>query len=337
MTNDIQTSRLSKLLLGILLCLAWSSAIAGAPQQPREAGNQNKSAESPNFRSLCSTASVGESIFSERNLVEFVRGDSELILAAPHGGRLAPEDFPVRTNADAVTASDWNTDQLARGIWDAVQRNEAPTPHLIICHAHRKFIDTNRPLDAACASDSPARTVWRDYQTAIAVAKEMVVQSHGRGLFVELHGHGHPEQQLELGYLLRSRDFELPPAEFVKLGQRSSLREVSERGNTNLEELLRGSQSLGYFLAKQGIRSMPSPENPRPGKEPYFNGGWNTMTHGSRDAGTISSLQIECHRSGFRDTSAEVDVSSKKVASALLEFLHTHYARSESRATDVAR
>lgn len=322
-----------------LICLGTCQASAQLPQTPasQPAGNASSTAVPPSdqrlgvgFIAQCSRAEAGESVFSEQKLVEFVCGSCPMVLAAPHGGRLSPHDFPARTNADAVTVSDWNTDLLARSICSAISLEGHVRPHLIICHARRRLVDVNRPLDAACSANSPARAVWQDYQDAISVATEMVAQSHGRGLFVELHGHGHPEQRFELGYLLRSRDYELPPTEFMQLSTRSSLREITERGNVTLDELLRGSQSLGFFLAKQGLPSMPSPDNPRPGKLPYFNGGWNTLTHGSRDAGTISSLQIECHRSGVRDSTEEVAVSSKKIALALLEFLDTHYPRNAS-------
>jgi hypothetical protein len=325
------------LTLLVLACLGTQLATAQPLQSPPKteavAAGEEKSVvdevDARKFLSHCLAAGVGESTFSEAKLIEFVRGNSELILAAPHGGRLAPADFPIRTSTNAVTASDWNTDHLARSIWREIGRDGQRIPHLIICHVQRKFVDANRPIDAACPVNSPARVVWMDYQDAISAAKEDVIQSLGRGLFVELHGHGHPEERLELGYLLRSKDYDLPQAEFQALATKSSLREVTERGNVNLDELLRGSQSLGFYLAKQGIASMPSPEFPSPGALPYFNGGWNTLTHSSRDAGTISSVQIECHRNGVRDTRAEVAASSKKIAPALLEFLNAHYPRSE--------
>jgi hypothetical protein len=276
------------------------------------------------FKANCQSAQVGESTFSEGRHIEYVRGNSDLILAAPHGGRLTPAGFPVRNRAGDVTVVDENTDQLARELWQEIAASKQ-MPHLIICHLKRTMVDANRPLEAACDESSSARVVWQDYQDAVEVAKQVVQSDHRRGLFIELHGHGHPTQRLEIGYLLRARDYELPTAEFLKLGTKTSLREIVERGQVNVDELLRGSQSLGLFMSQQGIAAVPSPEFPKPGKQPYFNGGWNILTHGSRDSGTISSLQIECHRQGIRDSTAAITASSKRMAAAIREFMAVHY------------
>lgn len=283
------------------------------------------------FAERCHEAAVGKSVYGTRRLVEYVRGDSMLILAAPHGGRISVESYPERSSSSGVLRADANTDRLVKSIQAALAVKQRQVPHMIICHLQRKYMDANRPLDVACERDSPARQVWHDYQQAIDVAKSLVREKYGRGLFVEVHGHGHPRPRLELGYLLRARDYDLPSGELRKLSPQCSLREIAERGHTDLENLLRGASSLGAFLAEVGVAAVPSPQQPRPGKEPYFNGGWNTRQHGSRDGDTISSVQIEFPKPGMRDSTASIESTAPKIASALQAFLESHYPVVEKR------
>lgn len=256
--------------------------------------------------------------------VEYVRGAAPLILAAPHGGRLDSTLYPVRGPGDGVRVSDSNTDRLLRKIAAAL-RNDIQV-HQVVCDLKRKYVDVNRPLGAACDPSSAAVEVWRAYQDSIEVAKEFVTTEHGRGLFVELHGHGHSIPRLELGYLLRSRDFLLDRPALNAAVERASVREIVSRGNVGLFDLILGSESLGHFLTEEGVPSVPSPANPTIGDAAYFNGGWNTLQHGSRDSGTISAIQIECYLEGFRDTDEALDKSAAKLAKALLGFMNRHYA-----------
>ncbi len=278
--------------------------------------------EGSRFAEACSDALPGQTVLSDQGLIEFRSGQFPLILAAPHGGRRMDVDFPVRQQG--VRTADSNTDRLAVAIADALQ-TEGHVPYVVLCHLHRKYMDANRPLDVACDANSPATTVWQAYQDAIVAAKRAIVANSGRGLFVEIHGHGHPIPRLELGYLLRARDYDLPVGEFEKLSAKCSLREILSRGNNSLDSLLRGPQSLGASLSRVQLPAVPSPDIRRPGTDPYFNGGWNTLTHGSRDGGTISSLQIELPRPGMRDSQKAVAETGKRLASALREFMETHY------------
>ncbi len=307
------TRQLTRCLLALALLVGTSHGQAPPSPAPADA-----------FQQRCQTAAVGAATFDDAGLIEYAAGDGRLILAAPHGGRQRPPNFPARTGVADVTATDVNTDRLARAIVNELAQADQ-RPHLIICHAQRRYIDANRPLDAACAPDSPAVHTWTHYQQAIQQAKATVTQQHGRGLFVELHGHGHPQPRLELGYLLRARDYELKTSDLEQLKDRCSLREIAEHEQHPFEQLLRGPASLGACLARQGVPSTPSPQLPKPGSAPYFNGGWNTLQHGSRYGGTISSLQIECHRPGIRDSQESIAVASQQIAAALLEFLNTHY------------
>ncbi len=99
------------------------------------------------FASKCEAAGVGVAVRGHRELIEYRPGDLQLILAAPHGGRIAPDDYPVRESGTLV--SDSNTDRLTLAIAKEVAALVHQSPHVIVCRLHRKFMDANRPLDAA--------------------------------------------------------------------------------------------------------------------------------------------------------------------------------------------
>lgn len=286
---------------------------------------QDNSSDGQSFAAECLAAPVGVSVWDGERHIEYRRGNCGLILAAPHGGRQKSTSIPERSKSDGVLVTDQNTDRLAHAITQSMELRHGCVPHLVICHLQRKYVDANRPLDAACPKDSAAVQVWGNYQAAIETAKQRVEREHQRGLFVELHGHGHPHQRLELGYLLRGRDLQLPNASFNSLAKKCSLREIVERGQLDLNDLIRGRQSLGHFLEMQGVRSVPSPVQTAPGGEAYFNGGWNTLRHGSRDSGTVSSIQIEFHKPGVRDSDQAIKETAKDVGDALNAFMTIHY------------
>ena len=306
--------------IALFLLLVWSRVGVAQEKNP---GSEFSDQFAVQFAERCAKGADGDTVLGHLELIEYQVGSMPLILAAPHGGTKAPPSFAARTEGTLV--SDSNTDELARSVANCIAELSKARPHLIVCHLQRKFMDANRPLDAACASDSAAVQTWHEYLQALMAAKQSVTQRSGRGLFIELHGHGHAKQRLELGYLLRERDFELPVESFEELKSKASVREIAERGQLSLEELIRGQSSLGAKLEEQGIAAVPGPTMREPGKDQYFNGGWNTMTHGSRDSGTISSIQIECHRVGFRDSKVNIARAAKQLAAAIVEFHKLHY------------
>jgi hypothetical protein len=65
-----------------------------------------------------------------RDLVEAMRGELPIILAAPHGGRNAVPGCDLRTPTGSrfVTAADFNSDVLARGIAAELERITGKNP-----------------------------------------------------------------------------------------------------------------------------------------------------------------------------------------------------------------
>src|SRR5437763_499475 len=102
-------------------------------------------------------------------------------------------------------------------------------------------------------------------------------------------GHGHPENYIELGYVLPSEILSLPTKDInsdSSIPTRSSIRTLYSRVQSalNFVDLLLGEiTSLGGKLQSQGYETVPSHVHPYPKKnERYFHGGYIVQKYGSR-------------------------------------------------------
>ena len=239
---------------------------------------------------------------------------------------MRPDEIPDRTYGTTVT--DLNTSELARAVDSALVRLTGKHAHVVIVRLHRVKLDANRDLIEGAQGDAEAEQAWRDFHRFLADAKNAVNQRYTGGLYLDLHGHGHAIQRLELGYLLTSAQLRLPDDSLNQQQSHeisSSIRTLSVRSPLSFTELLRGPTSLGALLAGEGFPSVPSNAAPDPGDDEYFNGGFNTVTHGCRAGGQICAVQIEANRIGVRDTEINRARFAASLAAVIDAYLRMHF------------
>ncbi len=260
---------------------------------------------------------AGRSYFGSGNHVEYLAGDLPVIISVPHGGREKPEGIPNRPRGSF--AFDANTQELAREIAAEFHRHTGRHAHMVICRLHRLKVDCNREAREAAAGNPHALRAWTDFQGFIDSARVAVTNRHGGGLFIDLHGHGHKEQRLELGYLHKRQTLALTDAELNRpeIAHEGSLRALARKSKLPYVELLRGERSFGALLEAEGFRASPSPREPVPA-EPYFTGAYNTARH-ARDGSPVWGLQIETNYEGVRDTAE----NRQRFARALVKSVET--------------
>ncbi len=270
----------------------------------------------------------GSSYFGRANYIEYVAGNLPLILSVPHGGALTPAEIPDRT-CGGETVTDSYTEELAASIREEIMEITGCTPHIIICHLKRIRLDVNREVEIATCGNEFAEIAWNEYHTFIDSAKAAVERNSGKGLFIDLHGHGHAIQRLELGYLLTAVQLGYPDASLnsgtiINLSSIKSLAGMNVNSLTH-SELLHGLYSLGTMFAARGYPAIPGIDEPFPFTgEPYFSGGYNTRRHGSVNNGTVDAIQIECNQ----DVRFEVTARNNFAAAAtavFLNYLIKHY------------
>ncbi len=272
---------------------------------------------------------VGETYADPNGFVEYTYGNLPLIISIPHGGELRPTVIPDRSCNACVTINDAFTQELGTAVVDAIVKESGCFPHLVVNKLHRSKMDANRAIAEAADGDSLAELAWMAYTDFIAVATDSLNAYYDRGLFLDLHGHAHTKQRLELGYLLSKEDLKLDDEtldqeEFVDKSSIRNLITSNEQGHT-LSQLLRGVDSFGEELESRGAPTVPSFSDPYPEQnDAYFTGGYNTAQYGSRAGGTIDAIQIECNQDVRFDADRR-NAFAETLAIVIQEFLHRYY------------
>ncbi|XP_066435935.1 uncharacterized protein [Eleutherodactylus coqui] len=256
-----------------------------------------------------------EVIFGHKKYTEYHVGNMSLILTAPHGGSLIPSSIPSRdagcwkkavgkcyyrhpcpsetvkdtVNCKVNVLSDLYTQEMVFAVAKEIcHLTSGSCPHIVINNLSRSKLDANREKLEAAFGVHEAEQAWEEFMGFIQHAKSNMSQ----GLLLDIHGQAHPEQWIELGYLISKAN--LNSGNFSASG--TSIYALSTRQlNVTFESLLRGNQSLGKFIEDENIEyvTVPSPSNPRPKSGNYFSGGYIVKTYGSQMTGDVDAIQIE--------------------------------------------
>lgn len=265
----------------------------------------------------------GQSYLGDKGYIEYVAGNAPVVLTAPHGGSDRPSALPARSCGTNVRDTD--TQELARAIASAYHERFGRYPHVVINRLHRDRLDANRDsLEASCGNRA-AGAAWREFHAFVDLAKARAEADHGRGFVVDVHGHGHAIQRVELGYLLSGSTLDQADAVVdgnASLADQTSIRAIARRpGSPPLSTVLRGPTSLGTLLAAGGYPAIPSRSDPGPMGAPYFTGGYITERHGCRGGGTTCAVQVESYFTGIRDRDATRTAFARVFTAALAQFL----------------
>ncbi|MFK7907779.1 MAG: T9SS type A sorting domain-containing protein [Chitinophagales bacterium] len=282
------------------------------------------------FPLTAQTYESGQSYFGENEYIEYKAGNLPIIISAPHGGSLEPSEIPNRSCSGCVYVRDSNTEQLVRQMYDAIFDLFGCYPHVIINRLHRRKLDANREIGDAADGNPLGEQAWRDFHDFIEAAKNTTKQSYGKGLYLDIHGHGHDIQRLELGYRISKSELQLPSStlnQAVYLNGASIKSLVNDNLNQlQLSDLLQGRDSFGELFEQTNYPAVPSQIDPFPlNQDDYFSGGYNTKIHGSSLGGSIDGIQIECNMDGVRDNASNRADFAEATALVLKQYLEKHY------------
>jgi len=307
--------------LSALPALAVSSCGGGgSPAEPDEP-------QLPPPEGIHFDASAGV-YFGSYDWVEWRPGTLPVVLSAPHGGGLEPEVIPDRSGPGIVTVRDSRTIETTEAVSDALESLTGERPHVVIVHLRRTKLDANRAITEAALGDPNAGRAWAEYHALIDSAKARVVADNTAGLYLDMHGHGHVVQRLELGYLVTRDELIASSDAFLDVqdGEGTSIEALGARTDIPFSRLLRGADSFGGMLEARDVRSVPSTRwaAPEPG-EPFFSGGYSTRRHGSVDGGTVDGIQIEHNWTGIRDTAGNRAAYAAELAIVIRDWLERWY------------
>ncbi|MBL1407424.1 N-formylglutamate amidohydrolase [Sphingobacterium faecale] len=260
----------------------------------------------------------GDILKDKEGWVEVIKGDLPLVLSVPHGGRFKDEQIPDRDCPDlgrVVKGIDMNTKELAMAMQEHFYRQYGKRPYVVIANLSRSKVDQNREIELATCNDPVGIKAWHSYHSAVA-AVVTDAKRYGKVFFVDVHGHAHKVQRLELGYNLTTK--QLTSAynhkNTDKMPGTSSLANYfAQGGNKDFYDMLFGTFAFGTLLEKNGVCATPSLQDPHPQEgEAFFSGGHLTRKFTAADFPYVFGVQIEFHFKGIRDT----DSNRKKFAEA---------------------
>lgn len=273
----------------------------------------------------------GEVIFYQNHWVEVIVGDMPLVISVPHGGFMKPESIPNRDckgvgKGKFVLGADSKTIQTARAIQKAFQKKYKKCPFIIISNIARSKVDQNRNMDQATCNNELAKQAWLDFHNGVDTALAAAVHEFGEVLYIDLHGHGHKNQRLELGYSLTAKDLREAynsQGSHGTFAKKSSLQNYLKKySKTNLRKLLWGKKAFGTLIQKEGIPAVPSLQDPYPANgEKFFSGGYNTRRYTSSNYPQVFGWQIECNYKGLRDTREDRAAFAKAFVNAYMKFV----------------
>ncbi|MFT5824270.1 MAG: hypothetical protein ACI8ZM_005536 [Crocinitomix sp.] len=271
----------------------------------------------------------GESYLDENGYVEFLPGNIPIIISVPHGGYLEPDSIPDRACDGCVYVRDSYTQELSFGLREAIYDKTGCYPYVIINLLHRKKFDANRSIETAADGNPLVEDSWQAYHDFIDTAKATIVADYGRGLFIDMHGHAHDIERIELGYLFTKSELQMTDEELntEDLIDETAIKQLvaDNNGTLSCAELIRGGQSLGQLLQAQGFPSIPSIAMPYPlDAEPYFNGGHNTVLHGSKNGGLIDAIQLEFNADVRWNADLRLQLADS-LAVSLIRYIDWHY------------
>jgi len=246
---------------------------------------------------------IGKTYTDEEKWTEFIVGDLPLIISVPHGGTIMLSDVDVRNCKGAVTVTDSRTIELAKEIEKVFLAKYKARPYIIISNLSRKHLDQNRDIEEGTCGDKAMQKPWKQFHDYIDTAIVLATKKFGKAIYIDLHGHGHTKQRLELGYSLSADELRNLDSKNDKLTSKSSVANVlASDKNLNLEELLIGENAFGTLITKEGFDAVPSKQDVAPLEgDKYFNGGYNTRRYTSSKYPNVFGWQIESNYKGVRD------------------------------------
>jgi hypothetical protein len=133
-------------------------------------------------------------LFSQE-YVKTQRGDIPILLSAPHGGKLKPDNLPNRNCIDCVYTEDSYTKEILLLVKQNLETVMKGKISYVYTDLHRRKLDFNRPILEATDSNYILFPYWRQYHSFIKHFSFV----NKKSLVIDIHGQAHTEELLEIG------------------------------------------------------------------------------------------------------------------------------------------
>ncbi|MCD0488589.1 N-formylglutamate amidohydrolase [Pedobacter sp. MC2016-14] len=272
------------------------------------------------------------------NALEFRVGDlkSPVILSSPHDGIFEPAGVDDRDHPDGEIVRDIYATPLVVRVADTLEKRTGMRPHIIINQISRKKLDPNRSRDESYLTSYKMLDAYVQYHQYIKIARQIVKDNIGKGLYIDMHGHGHDKDRIEVGYMLAIADLnDTLTNKYLDLkAGKSSIYGIAKTSDYTFSDLVRGDVAFGTLLANELLPAVPSNRvgNKGPAADNYFNGGYCTLAYGSIAGGNISAIQLETDWKHARKDTYDADLKAFPqqfggggIARAIIKYFRLHF------------
>ena len=186
---------------------------------------------------------------SQKPYIVKQEGNIPVLLSAPHGGDLKPKIIKDRQGNSFKTDADTWTIEILKLVNNELKLMWG-TPYYIYSNLHRSKLDFNREFYEATDSNTTLIPIYNSYHDFLSKTSVKVIP---KLLIVDIHGHTHSENMIELGYGI----------DYTELEELKNIK--NNRYWTN--------KSFGFILNKlYGKAIAYPPANTKPAL--YFKGGY---------------------------------------------------------------
>jgi len=314
-------------------------------------------------------------IVEDQRVVTWSVGNCNLVISVPHGGTLGADTSPAGnlvcqsghvletrkgTMAHPIKtyARDAATDVIAEDMKNILAK-EGLQPHIIECHVHRSKVECNRNMSEIAVQHlgKEGEFIHSVYHDWISQAIEMGRNSAAVPgvLLVDLHGHGHPHEYIELGFRLKAELLnEISNEKVESRNWRSivtssakhdfTMRHLLKRrfgtNNESIKEALIGDASFAGCISSQlakveilsDVQCLPSQQRPYPGRLGYYTGGHTVRQHSKGKR--VDAVQVELPISLRTQTDEKREAATQALALGIRDFHRLHYSELGATATN---
>ena len=293
--------------------------------------------------------------------VEYIPGNTNLVISVPHGGEMRPpfmddrDKKPKTTRntvvpppgADVKNANVIKDDESLVLIGESLEDDTHSKISVVadiftqeiakilvkefeVCTGRRPHVVMDHLHRCKMDPNRPIQYAALGDKLAEGVFKnyhnfisEAKRNIEGPGLLIDLHGQNHHQNSIEIGYLYTRGMLNQEDYSLVTPSVSSLLR----RHQLQPADILHGDESLGAMLEEAGYRSCPSPRQPSPGEDKYYKGGYITQNHGSSSGGEVDAIQLELPSELRHERGPEVrERFARDLARVLVRFMQKYYA-----------
>ena len=250
-------------------------------------------------------------------------GNMPLIISVPHGGNDDPASIPDRACPGITTAIDIRTIEMANAIDSICKADYGFQPYLVISYLKRIKLDQNRDLPEATCSNNVITGIWNNYHLSIDTFITKIKAKYPLALFIDLHGHGHTKERLELGFLLTGNELRNPAT--INPASASVFNLLQQNPLLQVNQLLTGAHAFGTLMASNNFPSVPSQQDAAPlVSDLYFDGGYNTQRYCSSAYPKVFGWQIESNYTGVRNNQVNRVNFAKAFLQSIMQFYKTN-------------